>query len=58
MEVCLREGEKHSLLFLVNNTTDTRTVAIPAGWEALAGEAPENGVLTLGGKNSAVLLQK
>ena len=58
VEICLREGEKHGLLFLVNNTTDSRTVAIPSGWEALAGEAPENGVLILSGKGSAVLLRK
>ena len=58
VEICLREGEKHGLLFLVNNTTDLRTVAIPSGWEALAGEAPENGVLILSGKGSAVLLRK
>ena len=36
----------------------SRTVAIPSGWEALAGEAPENGVLILSGKGSAVLLRK
>lgn len=57
-EVCLREGEKHSLLFLVNNTIDERAVAVPSDWETFAGEALKNGVLALSGKDSAVLLRK
>lgn len=57
VEACLREGTAHKLLFIVNNTADDRSIGIPDGWQQLVGPAPENGVLTLCGSGSAVLLQ-
>lgn len=58
VEACMREGSLNSLLFLVNNTAECKSVSIPTGWECLIGPAVEDGVTLMHGKQTAVFLKK
>ncbi len=57
VEACVRTGKAHSLLFVVNNTTEEKSFPLTQ-WQQLVGPAPDDGVLTLQGRQAAVLLKK
>lgn len=58
VEACLRQGKEHSLMFIVNNTAQEQSVAVPQDWCDLVGVSAENGTLHLPGRGTAVLMRK